>query len=107
MFFDNSKYFDFVKICREEGINVPIIPGIKIFTSEKQLRVLPSIFHIDIPHDLADAVEAAKSPAAVKEIGIEWAIQQSKELVQAGVPCLHYYTMGNSETCRRVAEKVF
>jgi methylenetetrahydrofolate reductase (NADPH) len=107
MFFDNSKYFEFVKQCRAEGINVPIIPGVKVFTSEKQLRALPSLFHIDIPHELADEVEKAKSPEMVKEIGMEWAINQSRELVKAGVPCLHFYTMGNSATCRKVAEKVF
>jgi methylenetetrahydrofolate reductase (NADPH) len=107
MFFDNSKFFEFVSACRNEGINVPIIPGIKVFTSERQLRLLPSLFHIDIPHDLADAVEKAKSAEEVKEVGVEWAIEQCRELISSGIPCLHFYTMGNSATCRRVAEKVY
>jgi methylenetetrahydrofolate reductase (NADPH) len=106
MFYDNSKYFDFVNLCRENGINVPIIPGIKIMTTKKQLNILPSIFHIDIPDALAEAVEKAKTSDQVKEIGVEWAIQQCKELVAAKVPCLHFYTMGNPDTCKRVAEKV-
>jgi len=106
MFYDNSKYFDFVNLCRENGINVPIIPGIKIMTTKKQLNILPSIFHIDIPDALAEAVEKAKTSEQVKEIGVEWAIQQCKELVAANVPCLHFYTMGNPDTCKRVAEKV-
>jgi methylenetetrahydrofolate reductase (NADPH) len=106
MFYDNSKYFEFVDLCRENGINVPIIPGIKIMTTKKQLNILPSIFHIDIPDALAEAVEKAKTSDQVKEIGVEWAIQQCKELVAAKVPCLHFYTMGNPDTCKRVAEKV-
>ncbi len=106
MFYDNSKYFEFVSLCRENGINVPIIPGIKIMTTKKQLNILPSIFHIDIPDALAEAVEKAKTSEQVKEIGVEWAIQQCKELVAAKAPCLHFYTMGNPDTCKRVAEKV-
>lgn len=107
MFYDNSKYFSFVEQCRAAGINVPIIPGIKVLTTKKQINVLPSIFHIDIPHELADAVEKATNNDEVKEIGIEWAIQQCKELYQANVPCLHFYTMGSSNTTKRVAQKVF
>ncbi len=107
MFFDNSKFFAFVEACRAMGITVPIIPGIKVMTGRKQLSVLPSVFHIDIPHDLEDAVEACKSDEAIKEAGIEWAITQCRELKAAGVPCIHFYTMGNSDTCRRVAKNVF
>jgi methylenetetrahydrofolate reductase (NADPH) len=107
MFFDNSKYFSFVELCRQEGIRVPIIPGIKVMTTKKQLNLLPSVFHIDIPDDLADAVEKADSPEKVREAGIEWSIQQCKELKAAGVPCIHFYTMGNSDTCKRVAQHVF
>jgi len=107
MFFDNSKYFHFVDMCRKEGINVPIIPGIKVMTTLKQLNILPSIFHIDIPHELAEAVEKADTPQKVKEAGIEWSIHQCKELKAAGVPCIHFYTMGNSDTCKRVAQHVF
>lgn len=107
MFFDNKKYFEFVEKCREADIHVPIIPGLKPVTSIKQCSTLPKIFHVDIPEELAEAVEKCKTEKDVKEIGIEWCIEQSKELKKAGVPCLHYYTMGNAEMTCRIAEKVF
>lgn len=107
MFFDNQKYFEFVDLCRKEGINVPIIPGLKPFATKKQLTVLPSIFHIDLPEDLAEAVEKAKDNEAVKQIGIEWCVQQSKELMKSGVPVLHYYTMSKSQAIREIASKLF
>lgn len=107
MFFDNQKFFDFVELCRKNGITVPIIPGLKPITTAKQLSVLPKIFHVDIPQELIDAVENVKSDKDVKQVGIDWCIQQSKELMAAGVPCLHYYTMGNAELTCRIAEKVF
>ena len=107
MFFDNSKYIEFVKLCRENGINVPIIPGLKPITSSKQLINLPKIFHIDIPEDLSDAVQACKSEKEVKEVGIEWMINQCKELVNFGVPVLHFYTMGNAEPTKRIAQAIF
>jgi methylenetetrahydrofolate reductase (NADPH) len=107
MFFDNKKYFEFVKSCRDAGINVPIIPGIKMITQKKQLNALPKIFHIDMPIDLYKEIEKCKDDAQVKEVGINWAIQQCKELVKQKVPCVHFYTMGTSETTRRVASEVF
>lgn len=107
LFFDNSKFFDFVKRCKEAGINIPIIPGLKPLANKKQLTGLPKIFHIDMPQDLVDAVESCKDDKAVKQVGIEWAIQQSKELKAAGVPVLHYYTMGLSEATKAIAGKVF
>jgi methylenetetrahydrofolate reductase (NADPH) len=107
MFFDNKKYFDFVEECRKAGINVPIIPGIKPITGKNQLNVLPKTFHIDIPEDLADAVEQCKDNAAVKEVGIEWCIQQSKELIKQNVPTLHYYSMGKSDPIYRIAKALF
>ena len=107
MFFDNKKYFEFVKSCREAGINVPIIPGLKIITQKKQLIALPKIFHIDMPIDLYKEIEKCKDDAQVKEVGIKWAIEQSKELIKNKVPCMHFYTMGTSETTRRVASEVF
>jgi methylenetetrahydrofolate reductase (NADPH) len=107
MFFDNKKYFEFVDKCREMGITVPIIPGLKPVTTRKQCTTLPKIFHVDLPEDLADTLEKCPSDKEIKEAGIEWCIQQSKELKKAGVPCLHYYTMGNAETTCRIAEKVF
>lgn len=107
MFFDNSKYFSFVERCREAGINVPIIPGIKPLATKSQINVLPKIFNIDIPSDLSDEVENAKSPEAIRQIGIEWAIQQCKELVEKQVPVLHFYTMGKSESTKSICEKLF
>jgi methylenetetrahydrofolate reductase (NADPH) len=107
MFFDNSKYFEFVKKCREEGITIPIIPGLKPITTEKQTTVLPSIFHIDIPEALSEAVEKCKNSEQVKQVGIEWSIQQSKELVKFGVPCLHYYSMGKSQSVKQIASALF
>ncbi len=107
MFFDNSKYFEFVAKCREMGIDIPIIPGLKPLTTKKQLSILPKIFAIDIPEELSNAVEKAADDKAVKQIGIEWAIMQSKELKQAKVPVLHYYTMGQSEATKVIASQVF
>lgn len=106
MFFDNQKYFDYVKRCREIGIDVPIVPGLKPITKLYQLNSLPRLFFLDLPSDLVKAIRAAKDGKARREVGIEWCIAQSKELKAAGVPCLHYYTMGDSETIRRIAEAV-
>jgi methylenetetrahydrofolate reductase (NADPH) len=107
MFFDNKHYFDFVEKCRSIGINVPIIPGLKPLTKSYQLQSIPRNFYVDIPNDLAKEVEAAKDAAAVKEIGIQWCIEQSKELKAKNVPCLHYYTMGDSKTIKRIVESIF
>jgi len=107
MFFDNEKYFAYVKKCRDMGINVPIVPGLKPLTKKYQLNSIPRLFYIDLPDDLVNAIEAAKDGEARKQVGIDWCIQQSKELKKAGVPCLHYYTMGDVETIRKIAEAVF
>lgn len=107
MFFDNDKFFKFVKDCRAMGINVPIIPGLKILTTKKQATILPNIFHLEIPAPFMKEIEKCKTDQEVKEAGIEWSIAQSKELIEKGVPCLHYYTMGTSEVTKRVASKVF
>ena len=107
MFFDNSKYFEFVELCKKNGINVPIIPGLKILSNKAQIKALPKIFKIDIPHDFYEALEKCKDDKAVKEVGINWCIQQSKELMKANVPCIHFYTMGTSEVTRRVAKEIF
>jgi len=107
MFFDNQKYFDFVKACRKEGINVPIIPGLKPLTTKKQLSVLPRTFFIDLPDALVTAVENCADNAAVRQVGVEWAIAQSKELMDANVPCLHYYSMGKSASVYKIAEALF
>jgi len=107
MFFDNKKYIEFVNNCREAGINVPIIPGIKPITTKAQASILPTTFHIDIPDDLADEVERCEDNKAVKEVGIKWAIQQSKELMKFGVPTLHFYSMGKSDPIYRIAKELF
>lgn len=107
MFFDNQKFFAFVKACRAMGIQVPIIPGLKPITSKKQLTVLPRIFHVDIPTDLSNAILKCKTDAEVETIGTEWLIQQSKELKAAGVPVLHYYTLGKPNVIRNVVKELF
>ncbi len=107
MFFDNSKYFEFVKLCRDNGIDIPIIPGLKPITALSQMTMLPSVFHIDLPDDLVNALSKCKDNAAAKEVGIEWAIQQSKELREGGAPCLHFYTMSKSQATRQIAEALF
>ncbi|MEN0052948.1 MAG: methylenetetrahydrofolate reductase [NAD(P)H] [Mucilaginibacter sp.] len=107
MFFDNQKYFDFVNNCRANGINVPIIPGLKPITSSKQLISLAKTFNIDMPEDLCDVINACKSEKEVKDLGIEWMINQCKELVKFGVPVLHFYTMSNAGPTRRIAEAIF
>ncbi len=107
MFFDNQKYFEFVDKCREAGITVPIIPGLKPITTLRHMSILPSVFHVDLPDDLVDGLEKCKNNADVREVGVEWAIHQSKELMEAGVPVLHYYTMSKSKVVRRIAEALF
>jgi methylenetetrahydrofolate reductase (NADPH) len=107
MFFDNAKYFEFVKKAREIGITIPIIPGIKPIAVQRHLQILPQIFRIDLPEDLIDAVDKCKNNTEIKQVGIEWAIQQSLELKAAGVPVLHYYSMGKSENIRQIASQVF
>lgn len=107
MFFDNQKFFDFVAQCREHDINVPIIPGLKPLATQKQLMTLPKIFHIDIPDDLSREVERCKTDEEAREIGVQWCIMQSRELIKQGVPVLHFYTMGKSETTRRIGSEIF
>ncbi len=107
MFFDNSKYFEFVKSCRAAGIKVPIIPGIKPLSAKNQLLTLAQTFHVDIPQELAAEVQKCKSKTAIYELGIEWSIAQSKELIAAEVPVLHYYTMGKSDNIHKIAKAVF
>lgn len=107
MFFDNSRFFQFVDAARKMGIEVPIIPGIKPIAVKRHLQVLPQVFKIDLPQDLIDAVDACANNVAVRQVGIEWAIQQSKELREAGVPVLHYYSMGKSDNIKAIAEALF
>lgn len=107
MFFDNEKYFKFVKKAREMGIEVPIIPGIKPIAVKRHLTILPQVFNIDLPQDLIDAVEGCKDNKAVRQVGVEFAIQQSKALLDFGVPVLHYYSMGKSDNIKGVADVLF
>ncbi len=107
MFFDNEKYFEFVAACRAIGINVPIVPGLKPLTKQYQLNSIPRLFYINMPEALSKEMMKAKDANSRKEVGIEWLITQSKELKAKGAPCLHYYTMGDVETIRRVAEAVY
>ena len=108
MFFDNSKYFDFVERCRKAGITVPIIPGIKPISTPKHLEILPRTFSVSLPEELVKAVRACgEDTQAAREVGIEWAIHQAKELKAAGVPIIHFYTMGRTDNIRKIARNVF
>ena len=107
MFFDNRKYFEFVELVREMGITVPIIPGIKPIAVKQHLHLLPQVFRTELPEVLVDAVVACKDNKAVRQVGIEWAIEQSRELKEAGVPVLHYYSMGKSDNIQAIAREVF
>ncbi len=107
MFFNNQKFFDFVKRCRAEGITVPIVPGIKPITSIKDIELLPRVFHIDIPHELVKEVQKCKTNEEAKAVGVEWTAQQSLELKNAGAPAIHYYTIGISDNIRKIAQQVF
>jgi len=107
MFFDNKRYFDFVNRCRAEGIDVPIIPGIKPLTTASQLHILPQVFHVDLPEALVQSVEAAKTRDQVKKAGMDWCTQQAEELLEQGVPTLHFYTMGKAMPTQEIARRVF
>lgn len=106
MFFDNKKYFDFVNACRNAGINVPVIPGIKPVSSKKQLTIIPRTFHVDIPEELSTEILKCKTDADVEVVGTEWLLKQSKELKQAGVPCLHFYTLGKPHIIANVVREL-
>jgi methylenetetrahydrofolate reductase (NADPH) len=107
MFFDNQKYFDFVKACRAIGIEVPIIPGLKPIKTMDHITFLPKFFKIDYPEALSKELLKCKESKDVEKLGVEWGIQQSKELKAAGVPCIHYYTMSNSSMVKAIAKEVF
>ncbi len=106
MFFDNSKYFEFVKNCREAGIDVPIIPGLKPITSKKQLTVLPRTFYVDIPTELSTEILKCKTDTDVEIVGTEWLLNQSRELKKAGVSVLHYYTLGKTHVVANVVREL-
>ena len=102
MFFDNQQYFDFVNLCRENDITIPIIPGLKPLSTQKQLTLLPQRFHLNVPNPLVDEVLKCKTNEAVRQVGVEWAIQQTKELIEFGAPCIHFYTMGKSDNVQKI-----
>ena len=106
MFFDNQKYFDFVRSCRDTGIEIPIIPGLKPITTKKQLTVLPRTFHVDIPTELSNEILKCKTDQDVEIVGTEWLIHQSKELRKFGVPVLHYYTLGKTHVVANVVREL-
>ncbi|WGH27513.1 MAG: methylenetetrahydrofolate reductase [Candidatus Bostrichicola ureolyticus] len=107
MFFDNKKYFNFVEKCRKVGIRVPIIPGIKPISSKYQLNTLPANFYINIPEELVKEINNSKNEQSIYKIGIEWAIQQSKELINSGVKIIHYYTMGKHDNIYSILKEIF
>jgi methylenetetrahydrofolate reductase (NADPH) len=107
MFFDNDRYFDFVEKCTASGITIPIIPGLKPIASKKQLSIIPHRFHVDMPDCLIKEVERCRDIKDVRQVGVEWCIHQSKELIARGAPALHYYSMGKSANIQKIASAVF
>lgn len=107
MFFDNKYYFDFVKACRDTGITVPIIPGIKPISALNDINLLEPTFKIHLPEELVSEVSKCKTNREARVVGVEWAVMQSKELAKAGVPGLHYYTLGMSRNIKKIAREVF
>jgi methylenetetrahydrofolate reductase (NADPH) len=105
MFFDNRHYFRYLDVCREEGIEAPVIPGLKILTSQKQLTTIPKNFFVEIPDGLADEILAAKPEHAV-DVGVEWALRQSEELLARGAPSLHFYVMQSAAAIKKLMEKL-
>jgi methylenetetrahydrofolate reductase (NADPH) len=102
MFFDNQQYFDFVNLCRDNDITIPIIPGLKPISTQKQLTLLPHRFHLNMPNPLVDEALKCKTNEQVRQVGVEWAIQQTKELIEFGAPCIHFYTMGKSDNVQQI-----
>ncbi|SNR75419.1 methylenetetrahydrofolate reductase [NAD(P)H] [Lutibacter flavus] len=107
MFFDNQKYFDFVDKARNIGITVPIIPGIKPVAVKRHQQILPQVFRLDMPEDLIAGIEGCKDNKQVRQVGIEWAIEQSKELISKGAPVVHFYSMGKSDNIKAIAKEIF
>ena len=107
LFYDNEKYFDFVKKCKEIGINVPIIPGLKPLTTLRHLSFIPKFFHINFPEELSNELEKCKTNEEVQKVGVEWSIKQARELIKKEAPVLHFYTMGKGEAVRKIAAQVF
>lgn len=107
IFYDNQKYFSFVEQARQAGIHIPIIPGIKPMAKRSQFSVLPKTFHLDLPEALSKAVEACKTDDDVRQVGIEWGIEQCRELIRHGVPSLHFYSIGAADSIREIAKEIY
>ncbi len=107
MFFDNARYFEYVRKCRDAGIDVPIVPGLKILTKKYQVNSIPRKFFVDLPDDLVNAMRKAKTEKDIKQVGIEWCISQCRELKEKGAPCIHIYTMGDWESTKQTISAVF
>ncbi|HUW06769.1 MAG TPA: methylenetetrahydrofolate reductase, partial [Williamwhitmania sp.] len=107
LFFDNSKFFAFVENCRKIGITVPIIPGIKPISLKEHLNILPRVFNVDLPEELVRELNFCRDNKAARELGVEWAIKQTQELKRAGVPSIHFYTMGKSDNIARIARAAY
>ena len=105
MFYDNRYYFEFLKKCREDGITVPIIPGLKILTGKKQLNSIPKTFYVEIPEGLSSEISEAK-PEHVVDIGVEWTAKQCEELLNEGIPSLHFYIMQNAKPIQKLFERL-
>ena len=107
MFFDNEKFFTFVELCRKAGIDVPIIPGLKPISSKKQIDLLPRAFHIDIPQELVSLMDKTRTAEEAYQAGIDWAIKQSRDLLDHGFPAIHYYTMAKPDNVCQIVRAVF
>lgn len=107
MFFDNEKYFAFVEKCRNIGINVPIIPGLKPIVLSNQMTVLPKIFHVDLPNELVSELSKCKDDNAAKQVGVEWCTMQAKDLIAKGVPSIHFYSLMATESVKKVAYNIY
>ncbi|MEC7128541.1 MAG: methylenetetrahydrofolate reductase, partial [Bacteroidota bacterium] len=105
--YDNEKFFDFVKKCREIGIKVPIIPGIKPITNLRHLSFIPKFFHVNFPESFSNELEKCKTDEEIKNVGIEWTTAQCKELVKADIPVIHFYTMGRGTAVKNIAKEIF
>ena len=107
LFYDNKKFFEFVDKCRSIGIDVPIIPGLKPITTLRHLSFMPKFFHVNFPEEFANELEKCKTNKAIREVGTQWSIQQCKELTEADVPVIHFYTMGKGASVKQIASEVF
>lgn len=107
MFFDNQKFYDFVDRCRQAGINVPIIPGVKPVTSVNQMTILPNVFHVDLPNDLANELMNCKDDDMAKAVGVEWCTAQVKDLIAHGVPSIHFYSLNATRSVYQVASQIY